>query len=111
MISGGHATLVRMGVLAVLWGSGFLWIKLALTGLTPIQITVIRCALGTAVLLVIARSSGNGSPATGAPGVISSWPRSSATRCRSPCSASASRPSAPGSPSPFPPPSSAPRRA
>lgn len=42
-----------MGVLALLWGSGFLWIKLALEGLTPIQITVIRCALGAATLLVI----------------------------------------------------------
>ncbi|ONI86872.1 EamA family transporter [Saccharothrix sp. ALI-22-I] len=46
-----------MGVLALLWGSGFLWIKLALTGLTPVQITVIRCALGAAVLLVLARAS------------------------------------------------------
>ncbi|WP_433273963.1 DMT family transporter [Actinosynnema sp. CS-041913] len=45
---------VRLGVLALLWGSGFLWIKLALTGLTPAQITVIRCALGAAVLLVLA---------------------------------------------------------
>lgn len=42
-----------MGVLALLWGSGFLWIKLALEGLTPIQITVIRCALGAGTLLVI----------------------------------------------------------
>ena len=43
-----------MGVLAVLWGSGFLWIKLALTGLTPIQVTVLRCALGALVLLALA---------------------------------------------------------
>ncbi|MEU6149169.1 DMT family transporter [Actinosynnema sp. NPDC047251] len=43
-----------MGLLALLWGSVFLWIELALTGLTPVQITVIRCALGTAVLLVLA---------------------------------------------------------
>lgn len=46
---------VRIGVLALLWGSGFLWIKLALTGLTPVQVTVLRCALGAAVLLVLAR--------------------------------------------------------
>ncbi|MFD1151743.1 DMT family transporter [Saccharothrix hoggarensis] len=46
---------LRMAVLALLWGSGFLWIKLALTGLSPVQITVIRCALGAAVLLVLAR--------------------------------------------------------
>ncbi|WP_241828856.1 EamA family transporter, partial [Saccharothrix sp. CB00851] len=46
---------LRLGVLALLWGSGFLWIKLALTGLSPVQITVIRCALGAAVLVVMAR--------------------------------------------------------
>jgi drug/metabolite transporter (DMT)-like permease len=45
---------LRLGVLALLWGSGFLWIKLALTGLSPVQITVIRCALGAAVLAVMA---------------------------------------------------------
>lgn len=43
-----------MGVLALLWGSGFLWIKLALNGLSPVQVTFIRCALGAAVLLVMA---------------------------------------------------------
>ncbi|MER5262562.1 DMT family transporter [Actinosynnema sp. NPDC002837] len=46
---------LRLGVLALLWGSGFLWIKVALTGLSPVQITVIRCALGAAVLVVMAR--------------------------------------------------------
>ncbi|MGN9837480.1 DMT family transporter [Nonomuraea sp. H19] len=46
----------RMAVLALLWGSSFLWIKLALdNGLTPVQITVIRAALGAAVLLGLAR--------------------------------------------------------
>jgi drug/metabolite transporter (DMT)-like permease len=48
---------LRMGVLALLWGSGFLWIKVALTGFSPVQITVIRCALGAAVLLVLAHSA------------------------------------------------------
>ncbi len=43
-----------MGVLALLWGSGFLWIKLALTGLSPVQVTVLRCVLGAGVLLVLA---------------------------------------------------------
>ncbi|MEV8441982.1 DMT family transporter [Actinosynnema sp. NPDC051121] len=46
---------LRMGALALLWGSVFLWIELALTGLSPIQITVIRCALGAVTLLVLAR--------------------------------------------------------
>lgn len=44
-----------MGALALLWGSGFLWIKLALAGLTPVQVTVLRCVLGAGVLLVLAR--------------------------------------------------------
>ncbi|MDX3853467.1 DMT family transporter [Streptomyces sp. AK02-01A] len=47
-----------MAVLALLWGSGFLWIKIALDGgLSPLHITVIRCALGALVLLVLARSA------------------------------------------------------
>jgi drug/metabolite transporter (DMT)-like permease len=45
-----------MGVLALLWGSGFLWIKLALTGLTPVQVTFVRCVLGAATLIVLALS-------------------------------------------------------
>ncbi|CAM5385022.1 DMT family transporter [Streptomyces aurantiogriseus] len=54
---------LRMAVLALLWGSGFLWIKLALThGLTPTQITITRCALGTAVLLLLARRAGQRLP-------------------------------------------------
>ncbi|WP_413752140.1 DMT family transporter [Streptomyces sp. R-74717] len=43
----------RVGVLALLWGSTFLWIKLALKGLSPAQVTVIRCALGALVLAVV----------------------------------------------------------
>ncbi len=58
MNSAGRGPWARMAVLALLWGSGFLWIKLALEGgLTPGQITVIRCALGAAVLLLLARSA------------------------------------------------------
>lgn len=46
---------VRMGVLALLWGSAFLWIKVALQhGFSPVQVTVVRCALGAATLLVLA---------------------------------------------------------
>ncbi len=41
-----------MGALALLWGSGFLWVELALRGgLTPLQITAARAVLGAAVLL------------------------------------------------------------
>lgn len=46
-------TLIRMGVLALLWGSSFLWIKIALTGLSPVQITLTRTALGAAVLVAL----------------------------------------------------------
>ncbi|NNN33447.1 DMT family transporter [Streptomyces sp. S3(2020)] len=57
------ASTVRMAVLALLWGSGFLWIKLALNhGLSPAQITVVRCALGTVTLLVLARAAGQRLP-------------------------------------------------
>ncbi|WP_433170798.1 DMT family transporter [Actinoallomurus sp. CA-150999] len=60
---GGRGSLVRMAVLALLWGSGFLWIKLALNhGLTPVQITVVRAALGSAVLVCLARSAGQRLP-------------------------------------------------
>ncbi len=50
-IGGSGARAVRIGVLALLWGSTFLWIKLALNGLAPVQVTFIRCALGAAVLV------------------------------------------------------------
>ncbi|MEV1120848.1 DMT family transporter [Actinosynnema sp. NPDC049800] len=46
-------TLIRMGVLALLWGSSFLWIKIALTGLSPVQITLTRTALGALVLVAL----------------------------------------------------------
>ncbi|MFH9551165.1 DMT family transporter [Streptomyces sp. NPDC051445] len=57
------ASTLRMAALALFWGSGFLWIKMALThGLTPAQITIARCALGTAVLLLLARRAGQRLP-------------------------------------------------
>ncbi|MCO6751915.1 DMT family transporter [Streptomyces albidoflavus] len=48
----------RVAVLALLWGSTFLWIDLALEGFSPVQITFVRCALGAALLLVLARRAG-----------------------------------------------------
>ncbi|MFG2501256.1 DMT family transporter [Streptomyces sp. NPDC048441] len=44
---------VRVGVLALLWGSTFLWIELALEGLSPVQVTLIRCVLGAVTLTVL----------------------------------------------------------
>jgi drug/metabolite transporter (DMT)-like permease len=43
--------LIRLGVLAVLWGSGFLWVKLALRGLSPTQLVLGQLVAGALVLL------------------------------------------------------------
>jgi drug/metabolite transporter (DMT)-like permease len=54
-VNGGAASvraLARMAVLALLWGSTFLWIKLALEALSPVQVTLARCVLGSVTLLV-----------------------------------------------------------
>lgn len=47
-----------MAVLALLWGSSFLWIKLALRGFNPVQIVFARLLLGFAVLTPIALARG-----------------------------------------------------
>jgi drug/metabolite transporter (DMT)-like permease len=52
----------RIVLLALLWGSGFLWIKLALTGLNPVHLTLVRCALGALTLLVLAVATGQRLP-------------------------------------------------
>ncbi|WP_026066157.1 DMT family transporter [Actinoalloteichus spitiensis] len=45
----------RMVVLALLWGSAFLWVDLALAGgMTPPLIAMLRCACGALVLLLLA---------------------------------------------------------
>jgi drug/metabolite transporter (DMT)-like permease len=44
----------RFTTLAVVWGSSFLWIKMALGGLSPVQITVLRLALGAALIVTLA---------------------------------------------------------
>jgi drug/metabolite transporter (DMT)-like permease len=53
---------VRVVVLALLWGSTFLWIELALDALTPVQVTLSRCVLGSAALLVVCVASGRRLP-------------------------------------------------
>ena len=45
--------LPRLGLLALIWGSSFLWIKLADRGFSPVQVTFPRLALGAAVLLPV----------------------------------------------------------
>ncbi|EXG79426.1 DMT family transporter [Cryptosporangium arvum] len=54
----GRAALVRLAVLAVLWGSSFLWAAIALRGLPPGVLTVVRLALGSALLLAVCRLRG-----------------------------------------------------
>jgi len=49
---------LRVAVLALLWGSTFLWIDVALGALHPTQLTVTRCALGATVLLLACRMFG-----------------------------------------------------
>ncbi len=46
-----RAASVRITLLALLWGSGFLWIAIALRGLSPVQISFARLALGATVLV------------------------------------------------------------
>ncbi|MFJ3640833.1 DMT family transporter [Streptomyces sp. NPDC090108] len=52
----------RVVVLALLWGSTFLWIELALRGLSPLQVTLARCVLGAAVLTAVCYTSGHRLP-------------------------------------------------
>lgn len=49
---------LRVLLLALIWGSAFLWIKLALGGFTPVQLTWARLALGASVLLIVLSAQG-----------------------------------------------------
>lgn len=50
------AGVARLAALALLWGSSFLWIKLALRGFNPVQIVFARLLLGFLVLAVFVLS-------------------------------------------------------
>lgn len=56
------ASLARVATLALFWGSGFLWIKVALRGLSPTQILFVRLALGAAILVAILYARGERLP-------------------------------------------------
>jgi drug/metabolite transporter (DMT)-like permease len=58
-----RSSLARLALLALLWGSGFLWIKLSLRGFTPTQIVLVRLTLGALVLAPIALARGMRFPA------------------------------------------------
>jgi drug/metabolite transporter (DMT)-like permease len=46
-------TLPRIALLALIWGSAFLWIKLADRGFSPVEVTLARLAAGAAVLFAV----------------------------------------------------------
>ena len=48
-----QSVLPRLALLALIWGSSFLWIKLADRGFSPVEVTFARLALGAAVLLPV----------------------------------------------------------
>lgn len=50
-----RGTVTRLIVLALIWGSSFVWIKIGLRGFTPMQVVFLRCLLGAIVLLAIGR--------------------------------------------------------
>lgn len=58
-----RASLVRLALLALIWGSSFLWIAVALRGFSPIQIALARLTLGAAVLAVLVHARGLRLPA------------------------------------------------
>jgi drug/metabolite transporter (DMT)-like permease len=55
-----------MGVLALLWGSTFLWIKVALEVFSSFQVTTIRCVLASVTLLILCLRGGQRLPSGGA---------------------------------------------
>ena len=48
-----RSAIPRIALLALIWGSGFLWIKLADRGFSPAEVTLSRLATGAAVLFAI----------------------------------------------------------
>ena len=48
-----RSALPRIALLALIWGSAFLWIKLADRGFSSVEVTLARLALGAAVLFAI----------------------------------------------------------
>ena len=51
-----RSALPRIGLLALIWGSAFLWIKLADRGFSPVEVTLARLVLGASVLFALVAS-------------------------------------------------------
>ena len=60
-----RSALPRLALLALIWGSAFLWIKLADRGFSPVEVTLARLALGAAVLFAIVRIRREAIPRSG----------------------------------------------
>jgi hypothetical protein len=48
-----QSAVFRLALLALIWGSSFLWIKLADRGFAPVEVTFARLALGAAALFPV----------------------------------------------------------
>ena len=48
-----RASVSRIALLALIWGSAFLWIKLADRGFSPVEVTLARLAVGATVLFAV----------------------------------------------------------
>jgi len=48
-----RSTIPRVALLALIWGSNFLWIKLAIRGLSPVEVPLARLVLGAGVLWAV----------------------------------------------------------
>lgn len=53
-----RSSLARLALLALIWGSSFVWIKIGLRGFTPMQVTFLRVLFAAGVLLLICRVRG-----------------------------------------------------
>lgn len=53
-----RGSIVRVALLAVLWGSSFVWIKVGLRGFAPMQLVFLRLLFAAALLLLICRIVG-----------------------------------------------------
>jgi len=60
-----RSALPRIALLALIWGSAFLWIKLADRGFSAVEVTLARLALGAAVLFIIVRVRREAVPRSG----------------------------------------------